>query len=199
MSVAGLGIVMTAGAIAGFLAEHQTNGGSALSVTAISALTTFAAIIICLAYAIWRNARMLKLSGELMTRRDKLYNRILAACAVSGGLIGLVLVISGDLSTQNPDMFSSDPISPAAAIGLAFLIGILLPLLSWYWHMRVIDEQEAQAYRSGALMAMYAFWFIAPIWWLLWRGGFVAEPNGIALYLMTTFIALIVWFREKYQ
>jgi hypothetical protein len=199
MTLAGLGMVMTAGAITGFLAEHQDDGGGALSVMAISALATFIAIIGGLAFVFWRNAQKLNTSGEQMTRREKLNNRILAACAVSGGLIGLVLVISGDLSTQNPNMFSSDPISPIVAVTLAILIGILLPLVSWYWHERVIDEQEEQAYRSGALMGMYAFWFVAPVWWLLWRGGMLPAPDGVALYLMTTFIALIVWFWKKYR
>jgi hypothetical protein len=74
-----------------------------------------------------------------------------------------------------------------------------MPLMSWYWHARVIDELEADAYRSGAMLAMYAFWIVAPVWWLLWRGGMLPAPDGVALYLMTTFVALIIWFWKKYR
>jgi membrane protein YdbS with pleckstrin-like domain len=199
MLLAALGIVFTGGAIAGFLSEHQSDGGGALSGRALGVLTVFIAVICALAYAIWRNAQNLKTTGEQLNRRERLNIRIVAACGVVGGLIGLTLAISGDLGGQGANIFSSGPISPAVAIGLAIVVGILMPLVSWYWHMRVIDEQESKAYRSGALIAIYAFWTVSPTWWLLWRGGMLPAPDGIALYLMTTFIALIVWFYEKYR
>jgi membrane protein YdbS with pleckstrin-like domain len=199
MLLAALGIVFTGGAIAGFLSEHQSEGAGAFSGRALGVLTVFVAVICALAYAIWRNAQNLKTTGEQLNRRERLNIRIVAACGVVGGLIGLILAISGDLGGQDANIFSSGPISPAVAIGLAIVIGLLMPLVSWYWHMRVIDEQESKAYRSGALLAIYAFWTVSPTWWLLWRGGILPAPDGIALYLMTTFIALIVWFYEKYR
>ena len=163
MIVATFGIIMTGGAIAGFLAEK------------------------------------IKLSGDPLSRREKLNNRILIGCGIFGGLVALILLISGDVSAQNPNILSSDPISPVVAIILAIASGVLLPLLSWYWHAKVVDEQEEAAYRTGALIAIYAFWYIAPTWWLLWRGGILPAPDGIALYMMTTFIALFVWFWKKYR
>lgn len=199
MMLAGFGIIMTGGAIAGFLAQHQADGGGALSGAGIFALAVLVAIVGGLAFSMWRNAQNLKSSEEPLTRREKLNNRIVAGSGVFGGLIALVLVISGDLRSGNPDLFSDGPIAPAVAIGVSLAFGILAPLSSWYWHARVIDEQEDAAYRSGALFAIYAFWFVAPVWWLLWRGGMLPAPDGIALYLMTTSIALIVWFWKKYR
>lgn len=199
MMLAGLGIVMTGGAIAGFLAQHQADGGGALSVAGAVALAVLVAIIGGLAYSMWRNAQNLKQSEEPLTKREKLNNRIVAGSGIFGGLLAMVLVISGDVSSGNPDIFSDGPIPPAVAIGVALAFGILAPISSWYWHARVIDEQEDAAYRSGALFAVYAFWFVAPVWWFLWRGGILPAPDGVALYLMTTFIALIVWFWKKYR
>ncbi len=194
-----LGIIMTGGAITGFVAEHRADGGGPFSATALGIISVFVLVIATLAYVIWRNLQSLKTSGEQLTRRERLNNRMVAAFAVAGGLMGVVLAVSGDLGSQNPDIFSSGPIAPGIAIALALVIGIIMPFGSWYWHMRVIDEQESQAYRSGALLAVYAFWIGAPVWWLLWRGGLAPQPDGIALYLMTIFIALIVWFYEKYR
>lgn len=199
MMLAGFGIIMTGGAIAGFLVQHQADGGGALSGAGIFALAVLVAIVGGLAFSMWRNAQNLKSSEEPLTRREKLNSRIVAGSGVFGGLIALVLVISGDLRSGNPDLFSDGPIAPAVAIGVSLAFGILAPLSSWYWHARVIDEQEDAAYRSGALFAIYAFWFVAPVWWLLWRGGMLPAPDGIALYLMTTSIALIVWFWKKYR
>jgi hypothetical protein len=199
MMLAGLGIIMTGGAIVGFLAAHNEDGGGALSVAGVIALGTFVAIIGGLAYSIWRNAQNLKQSGDPLTRRERLNNRIVAGSGVFGALLALVLAMAGDINAGNPDIFSDGPISPVIAIIVAFTFGVLAPLLSWYWHARVIDEQEDAAYRSGALLAIYAFWFVAPVWWFLWRGGILPAPDGVALYMMTTFIALIVWFWKKYR
>ena len=197
--VAGFGIIMTGGAIAGFLAEMKSQNNDPLSAAGMAVLTVFIGIILGLAYSIWRNVQKMKLSSDPLSRREKLNNRILIGCGIFGGLVALLLSISGDVSAQNPNAFSNDPISPTIAIILAVAIGVLLPILSWYWHARVVDEQEEAAYRTGALLAIYAFWFVAPSWWLLWRGGILPAPDGAALYMMTTFIALIVWFWKKYR
>jgi hypothetical protein len=108
-------------------------------------------------------------------------------------------MMSATASGEAPSIFASVPIEPWVAVLLAAIVGIGMPILSWYWHARVIDEQEADAYRSGALIAIYAFWIVAPVWWLLWRGGMLPAPDGVALYLMTTFVALIIWFWKKYR
>jgi hypothetical protein len=94
---------------------------------------------------------------------------------------------------------SNTAMPPVLAIILSIAIGVILPAITLYWHKRVVDEQEEAAYRVGVLIAIYAFWFIAPVWWFLWRGGMLPQPDGIALYVMTMFVALIVWFRKKYR
>lgn len=195
IAAAGLGIVMTGGAIVGFMSEVNSSGDDFKSGPALAALVLFIAIIAGLSYSILRNARKLKQSEYPLSRREKLNNQILAGSGIFGGVVAVVLVISGDVSSG----ISDRPISPAIAIGGAFAVGVLAPLLSWYWHARIVDEQEDAAYRSGALIAIYAFWYVAPMWWLLWRGGILPAPDGIALYMMTTFITVIVWFWKKYR
>ncbi len=199
IAVAGLGIVMTGGAIVGFMSEMNSSGDDFKSGPALAALGIFVAIIAGLSYSIRRNALRLKQSEYPLTRREKLNNMILVGCGLFGGAMAVILSLSATDSTETQSVFSNAPISPVIALVLAFAIGILLPLLSYYWHKKVIDEQEEAAYREGALVAIYAFWFVAPVWWLLWRGGMLPEPNGIALYMMTTFVALIVWSWKKYR
>jgi hypothetical protein len=196
---AGLGIGMTGGAIAGFLAESGADASNPPNASTAIVMAVFIAIIAGLAYSMWRNARRLKEVQGPSTRREKLNNQILAGSGIFGGLVALILVASGDASSSNPEMLLDGPIPPAIAIGVAFAFGILAPLVSWYWHARVVDEQEEAAYRSGALIAIYAFWYLAPVWWILWRGGMLPPPNGVAIYMMTTFIAVIVWFWKKYH
>jgi hypothetical protein len=121
-----------------------------------------------------------------------------AGTGLLGGLISIALLASASASGESPSLLAATAIEPWLAILLAAIIGIGLPALSWFWHNRVIDEQEADAYRSGALIAIYFFWIVAPVWWLLWRGGMLPAPDGIALYLATNIIAAIVWIRKKY-
>jgi hypothetical protein len=198
MMLAGLGIVMTGGAVVGYFSEMSSEGDDPFSIPGIIAMAIFVAIIGGLGYAVWRNAKKIRANGEPLSRREKLNNWIVIGSSLLGGMMALILSVSGTVSAESPDIFSNAPILPSVALLLAFIVGVLLPLVSYYWHKKVVDEQEEAAYRTGALLAMYAFWIVAPVWWLLWRGGMLPAPDGVALYLMTSFIALIVWSWKKY-
>ena len=205
IALAGLGIVMTIGAIAGFMGEHQTDGGGKFSGPAVAILAGFGAIIASLTYAIWRNAKKLKTSDEPMTKREKLNRNILAACGLLGGVMGIALAMSsdGDMPQNGPGplsaIFSSGPIPLSIVLPLVFVWGVIMPVVAWFWHTRAIDEQEASAYRDGGYYAAYAFLVLAPLWWLLWRGGFLPEPNGVAIYLIFSLIWSAIWFWKKYR
>lgn len=199
MMLSGLGIVMTAGAIAGFLAEHQAEGGGPLETGGIITLSIFAVIIAGLSFVIWRNGAILKGSSARLPRREKMSQRIMVFSCLLGGAIAIALMAASTAPDGQPDILAGGPIQPWVAIVLAAVSGIGMPILSIYWHNRVIDEQEADAYRTGALIAIYVYWMGAPVWWLLWRGGLVPAPDGVAIYLITTFTALIVWFWKKYR
>jgi len=200
MMFSGIGIVMISGAITGYLSQRGAEGDGPLNMLDVSILGLFAVVILVLAFAIWRLFQQTKQSGERVPRRERLNNRIIWGCGIFGGIIGLALALTDNMGAANePSLFASSPISPVLAVILAGAIGIVLPIVTFYWHKHVVDEQEDAAYRAGALIAIYAFWFIAPVWWLLWRGGILPSPNGIALYFMTAFIALIVWFWKKYR
>jgi hypothetical protein len=197
--LAGIGIVFVAGGVAGYLSEHMVQGGGPLGTVGVVVLGVCALLIAGLAYAIWRSARKIR-QGELsMARRDRMNQRTMVFSTLLGGLIALVLLVSSDVTTGDPSIFADAPIAPWVAVLLALVTGVGIPLLSWHWHNRVIDEQEADAYRSGALIAVYVYWIGAPSWWLLWRGGLVPAPDGIVIYLITIFTASIIWFWKKYR
>lgn len=204
MMVAGLGIVMTSGAIVGFMSEHRADGGGAFSGVAIGVLVSFFAIIAGLIYTIWRNAKKLKASGEPMTSREKLNRNIILACGLLGGVMGAVVAGAGFLNA--PDS-AADPLSALVtgpmpvpvALFLVFVWGVVMPVLAWFWHTRAIDEQEASAYRDGGYYAAYAYLILTPAWWLLWRGDLLPEPDGVVIFFAFTFIWSAVWFWKKYR
>ncbi len=199
MAVAGLGTVFTAGAIVGVIAASKEDG-NALSATAIVIIALFVAIIGALIYAQWKLARRIATSGGEMTSRERLNRNIMIACAVMGGIIGLVLSIVGGVMPSEPmAIFSDSPLPVALAILLTVFWGIIMPVIAWFWHTRAIDEQEANAYRDGGYYAAYAYLIGAPAWWFLWRGGVLPEPDGVAIFAAFAIIWTTVWYWKKYR
>ena len=195
----GFGIIMLLGAITGFLSVHMAEGGSPLNTTDYAIVAALISVTLALAFAIWRLLQQMKRSGETAPRREKMYNRFMVGSFIFGGVIGIALALTGNFDASETNLFASGAMSPTLAIIMSVAIGVIMPAVTFYWHKNVVDEQEEAAYRFGALIAMYAFWFIAPVWWFLWRGGMLPNVNGIALYFMTLSVALIVWFWKKYR
>lgn len=198
MSLCGFGIVMLLGAITGFLSAHMEEGRGPLNIAGYAILAAFICVTLALAFAIWRLFQQVKRSDQKVPQREKVYNRFLIGSFLFGGVTGLVLALTGSFDASETNLFATGAMSPMLAIIMSVAIGVFMPAVTFYWHKNLVDEQEEAAYRFGALIAMYAFWFIAPVWWFLWRGGMLPAIDGIALYFITIFIALIVWFWKKY-
>lgn len=198
MSLCGFGIIMLLGAITGFLSAHMEEGGGPLNLAGYAILAAFICVTLALAFAIWRLFRQMKRSDQKVPQREKVYNRFLIGSFIFGGVTGLILALTGSFDEAEAGLISNDAMSPMLAIILSVALGVIVPAITFYWHKNLVDEQEEAAYRFGALIAMYAFWFIAPVWWFLWRGGILPAIDGIALYFITIFVALIVWFWKKY-
>lgn len=198
MSLCGFGIIMLLGAITGFLSAHIEEGGGPLNIAGYAILAAFICVTLALAFAIWRLFRQMKRSDQKVPQREKVYNRFLIGSFIFGGVTGLILALTGSFDETEAGLISNDAMSPMLAIILSVALGVIVPAVTFYWHKNLVDEQEEAAYRFGALIAMYAFWFIAPVWWFLWRGGILPAIDGIALYFITIFVALIVWFWKKY-
>ena len=198
ISLCGLGIIMILGAITGFLSAHMSEGGGPLNISGYAVLAALMSVTLLLAFVIWKLFRQMKRSEQKVPQREKVYNRFLIGSFTFGGITGLVLALTGSFDETEAGLISNDAMSPTLAIILSIAIGVIAPAITLYWHKHAVDEQEEAAYRFGALIAMYALWFIAPVWWLLWRGGMLPAVNGITLYFMTFFAATAAWFWKKH-
>ncbi|MFM2236631.1 MAG: hypothetical protein RL209_665 [Pseudomonadota bacterium] len=198
MILCGFGIVLLSGVITGFLSASMAEGGSALKMTDYAILATLISVTLLLAFIIWKLFQRMKSSREKIPHREKMYNRVLIGSFLFGGVTGIALALTGSFDANETDLFATGAMSPMLAIIMSVSVGLIMPAVTFYWHKNVVDEQEEAAYRFGALIAMYAFWFIAPVWWFLWRGGMLPEIDGVILYFITIFVTLIVWFWKKY-
>lgn len=191
-----IGLIFLVAFVIGFMAAHFEKGhgfglyGASILVIAALAITGCG----------WLMVRQLRtVTGEEpLTRKERLNRNLLIGSAMLGALVALALIFSqnGGISAAG-GVFSDAPLPPAVALGLVLLLGVLVPLISYFWH-QAVDEQEVHAYKTGALYSFYVYSIGAPIWWLAWRGGFAPEPSGIVIYFATIAVMGVVWTWKKY-
>ncbi len=202
LKVAGLGLVaiFLVGVGGGFIAGHMDKGGS----LGLFPVAFLAGVALLLAGCIWLIVRNVsKPSGEEpLTAKERLNRNIILGSGAIGGVMGVAIVLASWASGDEIEpftAFSDSPLPAGVALVLVLVIGLLVPALSIYWHRRAVDEQEADAYKTGALWGLYVFMIGAPVWWFAWRGGFAPEPNGVAIYFATVLTVGAIWMWKKYR
>lgn len=196
IALAPIAMIFCVGIVAGILMAHADKGGGAFGAVMWAIIAAAIAVASIAGWATIRAYRALWRAGGQPTSRERRARLALIVSGLAGGLIAMTLFAADPVSGG---LFSNAPLPAWVALALAFVIAILGPLFSFYWHRRLVDEQEEDAFRTAAMLGLYAFWFVAPAWWLLWRGGLVAEPKGIVLYLLTHLVAGIGWMWGKYR
>lgn len=143
------------------------------------------------------------LRGALRTKeplgpRSRLARQLLWASVGLGVLVGIVLAIVGWADTpgfyQNPIL--SD--SPLSGVAVAVLIAgwIASLAISAKWHL-TIDEHEQAAYNFGGMLSLYGYVAVTVGWWLLWRAGFLGEPDAMVIFLGVTAVWMIGWVWKR--
>ena len=200
IAVLGLATIFLVGVAGGFIAAHiERGGGIGLFPTAF--LIGVAAL---LAGCIWLLVRIIsKPTGEEpLTAKERLNRNIVLGSGAMGGVMGILVVLASWASGEKIEPltgFSDGPLPTGVAVVLVLIIGLFVPALSFIWHRRAVDEQEADAYKTGALYGIYLYMIGAPVWWFAWRGGFAPEPDGVAIYFATITTVGAVWLWKKYR
>jgi hypothetical protein len=129
--------------------------------------------------------------GAALERRQKgRQTLILALLMAAGGVTGFFLA-----TNQQDGMGFYQGVLPAkVAIGLAalWLVSIVGGSV---WLNRHIDEIERAAQIWGIAMAGTVVVILYPVWYLLWRGQMIAEPNAHVMFgtLYVVMIAAYLW------
>jgi hypothetical protein len=90
------------------------------------------------------------------------------------------------------------PIDPAAAIGLAAALLLLMLVGNWVY-FRNIDELEVASNLVGGFWGFYTFIIGWPLWHILWRGGLVPKPEMLPLYIAAALIAVVGFLWKRFQ
>ena len=188
--VGGLTLVFLAGMLAGYLgvAVEQAR----LTLTGAVVLALIISLITLVAYGMWRFWP--RTEGEPVAPSVRSARNLLALmCAVAVPL-GIMLGIADN----GPGLlFSDGRVSPMIATSAIIIWVGVAPLLTLLW-WRKIDEHEADAYRDGALVAVHAYFFIAPAWWMATRAGWLPPQDPMLMLLAVAIILGGVWFYRRY-
>lgn len=189
----GTGLFVLASFATGFVIGWRKHHDAFNAELAI-ALGVFALLIGSCAWLLAREIRR-PAGGEPLTPMERTNLNLVLVATVFGAVMGGVMAIGG--GSEPFPLFSDGPISPVIAMTMIAGTALTLPL-AVKWH-RAVDEQEEDAYKTGALYALYVYWIGAPIWWFAWRGGFAPEPNGVAIFFATIVTAGAIWMWKKYR
>jgi len=202
LRIVGLSLVAVfiVGVAAGFIAAHAERGGGITLFT----IAFLAADALLLAGCVWLIVRDVRrpTGEEPLTRKERLNRNMLIGSGAAGAVMGVLVVLATLASGEEiapGTVFSDGPLPTGVALVLVIVLGVFLPLLSVFWHRSAVDEQEADAYKTGALWGIYVFMIGAPVWWFAWRGGFAPEPNGIVIYFATIATLGVIWIWKKYR
>jgi len=123
------------------------------------------------------------------SRRRRRYWTLMALSLAAAIVIGLTGRILGT---------PYGPIAPAAAVGLAAAILLLMAVGNWVY-FRSIDELELASNLVAGLWGFYAFVVGWPLWHILWRGGLAPEPEMLPLYLFAVAVAVAGFLWKRFQ
>lgn len=121
--------------------------------------------------------------------RSRKFWWMIAGFGVLGGILGGVHSV---LTHGNP----AQAMPGSWAIALAVLYAVGLGGGSLYF-FRSVDELELRDNLHAALVAIYFYTIVYPVWFILWKGGLVMEPGHEALFIGTLLAMTIAYFWKK--
>lgn len=110
---------------------------------------------------------------------------IVAALAVAGFFPGFYL----GYSENDQLLVAADTWPPVLALGLAaiYLVAVIVGAILM---RQQTDEVGIAQQTKGAVLAASMFVLVYPLWYILWKGGFVIEPMHGVIYILFLLTAL---------
>jgi hypothetical protein len=124
--------------------------------------------------------------GELLERRRRRRKLlIVGALAAVGGIGGGI--VGGQEADRLFDLAHTWP--PILCLVLALLLPVTVGIGKWILRGQV-DEFERLAKLRATHVGASLFLIGYPIWFLLWKGGFVPEPQHVVIYAVMLVVML---------
>ncbi len=184
--LAGLLLLAGAGILAGMALAFIDNGNLPMEDTAL--LLGAVILIACSIYWIIR-LKPFSATQEPVSSRTQRTRKQFALQAVLGFLIAVAFSLA---AAEKVDFFGNGPLPALPVMVLAASYLVSLPVMGWIWH-RTVDEHEAAANHAGAVVALYAYAMITPVWWLGARADMLPPHEPMIVFIVVMFVSWAVW------
>lgn len=185
-----LALVFLLGGAAGFTKAVLDHGGP--STVDVVVLSVIVLLIMAVSWGLWRFLKKAKSGVEAPSVKRS--RKLLYGAVGLGVVLGILLGVGSDDGSQAVFEGPIDPVIAWASIAV-WLVAV--PIGTWLW-WKSVDEHEADAYRDGGLVALHAYIFIAPTWWMATRAGFAPPQDPMAVLLIVSAVWGGVWFARRY-
>ncbi|MCB2065069.1 MAG: hypothetical protein KDE15_00345 [Erythrobacter sp.] len=128
--------------------------------------------------------------GEPDTPRGRKMRSVVGMLVVLGVLVAAPLIIADSATGQSLTLFGNGPVPALAAGAMIAIWGLAVPVMMVI-SRRTSDEVARGAAEFGALVGFQTFGWLAPIWWMGWRGGLLPEPQVMILFAITMIVATL--------
>jgi hypothetical protein len=116
--------------------------------------------------------------------------RARAMIVVSVAIAALIVV--GTAIFKRPDQ----QVAPGWAIAFAFIYVGAMVFGGWR-ACRQTDEVEARNNRAALVWAACFYGLTYPVWYFLWKGGLVPEPDHMLMFAATVFVAMATYLARR--
>ena len=128
--------------------------------------------------------------GAEAARRRQFWT-IVGVLFAAGGVVGFVSALAG-----NPTSALSGPASSWLALAAAAVTGIAIIGGAWLLNRR-IDELERADNMWGAAIGGNMLLVAYPVWFLLWKGGWVSEPGHDLMFAALFAVTMLAYLYRK--
>lgn len=118
---------------------------------------------------------------------------ILLGSVLLGASISLYLILSGRIDDILDENFT---LTTLEALGAFAIIALALVPSGYFWHKNV-DEHDAAAAKSGALLALYTYIYAYMIWGIGAAAQLLPPVNDLALFLLVVFTFIGRWAYKR--
>jgi hypothetical protein len=129
-------------------------------------------------------------------RADRARKRRIAAFAVIYVVVAIAFIVGVRLATPEP-IALSHRLTPNVALAVAALFPLLFGcamVVVW----RMLDEVAHRIALAAWAIAFLVQAFATICWSFLWQGGWVREPDAMALLLGSVVVVMIVaWVKQR--
>lgn len=126
------------------------------------------------------------------TRADRARKRRMVLFIILYAIVAIAFIVGMRLATPEP-VALSHRFTPDAALAAAVLFPLLFGgAIAIIW--RTQDEVARRIVLSAWAIAFIVEAFATVSWTFLWQGGWVPQPNAMALFLGSVVVVMIVGF-----